>query len=142
MMPREICSITRVYHFSAGHRLYRKDVSEDENLRIFGKCTNPKGHGHDYYLEVGVRGDIDPDTGMIINIGELDEIAREVIDELDHKRLDIEVLYFTDVQPSGENIVRYFWSKLKPRIKKGKLSSLKLWETQNNYFEYFEEEVL
>jgi 6-pyruvoyltetrahydropterin/6-carboxytetrahydropterin synthase len=142
MMPREICSINRVYHFSAGHRLYRKDVSEDENLRIFGKCTNPKGHGHDYYLEVRVSGDIDPDTGMVVNMGELDEIARGVIDELDYKRLDIEVPYFTDLQPSGENIVRYFWLKLKPRIKTGKLSYLKLWETQNNYFEYFEEEVI
>jgi len=139
-MPREICSITRVYHFSAGHRLYLKDVSEEENFRIFGKCTNPRGHGHDYYLEVRVSGHIDPDTGMIVNISELDDITRDVIDELDHKRLDIEVPYFKDAQASGENIVKYFWLQLKPRVKKGKLSYLKLWETQNNYFEYFEEE--
>jgi 6-pyruvoyltetrahydropterin/6-carboxytetrahydropterin synthase len=140
MMPREICSITRVYHFSAGHRLYLKDVSEEENFRIFGKCTNLKGHGHDYYLEVRVSGHIDPDTGMIINMTELDDITGDIIDELDHKRLDIEVPYFTAVQASGENIVKYFWLRLRPRIKKGRLSYLKLWETQNNYFEYFEEE--
>jgi 6-pyruvoyltetrahydropterin/6-carboxytetrahydropterin synthase len=77
---------------------------------------------------------------MIISISELDDITGDVIDELDHKRLDIEVPYFTDVQASGENIVKYFWLQLRPRIKKGELSYLKLWETQNNYFEYFEEE--
>lgn len=140
-MAREICTITRVYRFSAAHRLYRKDATEEENFRIFGKCTNPMGHGHDYYIEVTVGGAIDPDTGMIINIGELDRIANEVIEELDHKRLDIEVPYFADLQPSGENIVKYLWSRLKPMIKDGKLNYLKLWETQNNYFEYFEEEA-
>ncbi len=136
----EVCSITKVYRFSAGHRLYLKGISDEENWRIFGKCTNPKGHGHDYYIEVKIRGEIDPETGMVIDIGELDELMKDVIDELDHKRLDVEVPYFRDFQPSGENIVKYMWSSIKPRLKSGELSHLKLWETQNNYFEYFEED--
>ncbi|MFQ5787150.1 MAG: 6-carboxytetrahydropterin synthase [Thermodesulfobacteriota bacterium] len=139
-MGKEVCSITKVYHFSAGHRLYVKGISDEENWRIFGKCANPKGHGHDYYIEVKISGEIDPETGMVINLGELDELMKDVIDELDHKRLDIEVPYFKDSQPSGENIVKYMWLGIKPRLRSGKLDHLKLWETQNNYFEYFEED--
>jgi len=139
-MGKEVCSVTKVYHFSAGHRLYIEGISDEENWRIFGKCTNPKGHGHDYYLEVSISGDIDPQTGMVINLGELDELMTDVIEELDHKRLDLEVYHFRNFQPSGENIVKYMWFRIQPRLKSGKLDHLKLWETRNNYFEYFEED--
>jgi 6-pyruvoyltetrahydropterin/6-carboxytetrahydropterin synthase len=139
-MRREICTLTRVYRFSAAHRLHSKRFSDEENLRIFGKCNNPKGHGHDYYVEVRVGGDIHPETGMIINLSDLDEMMKDILEELDHKRLDIEVPYFREFQPSGENIVRYIWLRLQPKMKGARLVHLKLWETQDNYFEYFEEE--
>lgn len=139
-MRKEICALTKVYHFSAAHRLYSKNFSDEENLRVFGKCSNPKGHGHDYYIEVKVAGDIDPETGMVINLSDLDEAVNNIIEELDHRRLDIEIPYFSEFHPSGENIVRYFWIRLKPRVKGAQLLNLKLWETQNNYFEYFEDD--
>jgi 6-pyruvoyltetrahydropterin/6-carboxytetrahydropterin synthase len=139
MGKKEVCTLTKVYHFSAAHRLNSKKYSDEENRRIFGKCNNPKGHGHDYYVEVKVTGNIDPDTGMIMNLGDLDRIMKEIIDELDHTRLDIEIPYFREFTPSGENIVRYIWIRLQPKIDKGKLLHLKLWETSDNYFEYFED---
>jgi 6-pyruvoyltetrahydropterin/6-carboxytetrahydropterin synthase len=138
-MRREICALTKVYRFSAAHRLHSKKHSDEENSRIFGKCNNPRGHGHDYYIEVKITGDIDPDTGMIISLDELDEMMKDIIEELDHTRLDVEIPYFREYQPSGENIVKYIWLKLRPRMKKAKLIHLKLWETPDNYFEYFEE---
>lgn len=138
-MINEICTLTRIYHFSAAHRLHSEKYSEEENQRIFGKCNNAKGHGHDYYIEVKVTGDINPETGMVINLSELDQIMKDVIDELDHTRLDIEIPFFREFQPSGENIVKYIWLKLQPKMKVARLYHLKLWETPDNYFEYFEE---
>jgi 6-pyruvoyltetrahydropterin/6-carboxytetrahydropterin synthase len=139
-MRREICSLAKIYHFSSAHRLHSTKFSEGENRRIFGKCNNPRGHGHDYYVEVKVTGRIDPETGMVINLTDLDAIMKDIIEELDHTRLDVEVPYFRESQPSGENIVKYIWLKLQPRFKEAKLFHLKLWETPDNYFEYFEEE--
>lgn len=141
-MRKEICTLTRIYHFSAAHRLNSEKYSEEENQRIFGKCNNPKGHGHDYYIEVKVTGDIDPETGMVINLSRLDEIMKDVIEELDHTRLDIEIPFFREFQPSGENIVKYLWLRLQPKMKGGRLYHLKLWETPDNYFEYFEDNNL
>jgi 6-pyruvoyltetrahydropterin/6-carboxytetrahydropterin synthase len=139
-MRKEICTLTKVYHFSAAHRLHSEKYSDEENRRIFGKCNNPKGHGHDYYIEVKIKGNVDPETGMLMNLSELDEIMRDIIEELDHTRLDVEIPFFEEYQPSGENIVKYIWIKLQPKMKKAKLYYLKLWETPDNYFEYFEEE--
>ena len=138
-MINEICTLTRIYHFSAAHRLHSAKYSEEENQRIFGKCNNAKGHGHDYYIEVKVTGDIDPETGMVLNLSELDEMMKDVIEELDHTRLDIEIPFFREFQPSGENIVKYIWLRLQPKIEVARLYHLKLWETPDNYFEYFEE---
>jgi 6-pyruvoyltetrahydropterin/6-carboxytetrahydropterin synthase len=138
-MGEGICALTKIYHFSAAHRLHARSYSDEENRRIFGKCNNPKGHGHDYYVEVKVTGNIDPETGMVINLSELEEMMKDIIDELDHTRLDIEVPFFREFVPSGENIVRYIWMRLQPKMKKGTPLHLKLWETQDNYFEYFEE---
>jgi 6-pyruvoyltetrahydropterin/6-carboxytetrahydropterin synthase len=140
-MRKEIYTLTKVYHFSAAHRLHSEKYSDEENRRIFGKCNNPKGHGHDYYIEVKIKGNVDPETGMLINLSELDETMRDILEELDHTRLDIEIPVFRECQPSGENIVNYIWVRLQPKMmKKAKLYYLKLWETSDNYFEYFEEE--
>ena len=138
-MNSEHCCLTKIYNFSAGHRLFLDRLSDNENSMVFGKCSNPRGHGHDYYLEVKVKGGIDMDTGMVVDLKELDLIVDKVISELDHKRLDIEVDYFIKNQSTGENIVRFFWVKLKDNIQNINLVYLKLWETENNYFEYFEE---
>jgi len=132
-------SLTRTYRFSAGHRLYIKELSEQENFKIFDACSNPNGHGHDYSVQVKVAGDIDPETGMIISLQELDGTVHIVIDELDHRRLDIEVPYFEENQPTGENIAKYMWERI--RVNLGdKLIHLKLSETSNSYFEYYEED--
>jgi 6-pyruvoyltetrahydropterin/6-carboxytetrahydropterin synthase len=136
----EVCCISRKYHFSAGHRLYFQDSSDLENFEIFGKCSNPRGHGHDYYLEVKIKGEIDKQTGRIINLSYLDNVVNNFLLELDYKRLDKEVKYFTEIQPTGENIVIYLWDKLKEHFSNEvRVMYMKLWETDNNYFEYFEE---
>jgi 6-pyruvoyltetrahydropterin/6-carboxytetrahydropterin synthase len=140
MMRKEICMLTKIYHFSAAHRLHATRYSDEENRRIFGKCNNPKGHGHDYHIEIKVTGNIDPETGMVINLSELDEMIKDIIEELDHTRLDIEVSHFREFVPSGENIAKYIWMRLQPKMKKGTPLHIKLWETQDNYFEYFEED--
>ena len=136
---REIVSCTKRYRFSAGHRLYIKGLSDEENLKIFDTCSNPNGHGHDYYLEVRVAGGIDPDTGMVISPEELDRAVGYALAELDYKRLDIEVPYFTRSQPTGENIAGYLWEGLRGSLGE-RLVHLRLSETPTSYFEFFDEE--
>lgn len=136
---KEIASVTKTYRFSAGHRLYIKGLSDEENLRIFDTCSNPNGHGHDYYLDVKIAGNIDPMTGMVISPMELDRAVGQTLEELDYKRLDIEVPYFTERQPTGENIAQYLWERLRARLPE-RLVHLRLSETSSSYFEFFEEE--
>ncbi len=135
---KEYVSLTKTYRFSAGHRLFLENLSDEENFEIFDTCSNPNGHGHDYFIEVKLTGDIDPETGMIYSLEDLDKIMKLVIEDLDHKRLDIEVPYFQNDQPTGENIAKYIWNKIKPSLS-DKLIHLKLSETSNSYFEYYEE---
>lgn len=132
-------SVTKRYRFSAGHRLYIRGLSDEENLRIFDTCSNPNGHGHDYYLEVRVAGPIDPGAGMVMRPGELDRTVEDTLAELDYKRLDVEVPYFRERQPTGENIAEYLWEKLRDRLR-DRLVHLRLSETSSSYFEYFDEE--
>lgn len=108
-------------------------------MKIFDTCSNPNGHGHDYYLDVKVSGGIDPESGMVINPQELDRIVGEALGELDYKRLDVEVPYFTEHQPTGENIAQYLWKGLRSRLRE-KLVHLGLSETSSSYFEFFDEE--
>jgi 6-pyruvoyltetrahydropterin/6-carboxytetrahydropterin synthase len=108
-------------------------------LRIFDTCSNPNGHGHDYYLEVRVADGIDPETGMVINPEELDQTVGDALGELDYKRLDVEVPYFTEHQPTGENIAEYLWYGLRGRLGE-RLVHLRLSETSSSYFEFFDEE--
>jgi 6-pyruvoyltetrahydropterin/6-carboxytetrahydropterin synthase len=138
-MIKEVASVTKRYRFSAGHRLYIKGLSDEENLRIFDTCSNPNGHGHDYYLEVRVAGPIDPGTGMVMRPGELDRTVGDALAELDYKRLDVEVPYFREHQATGENIAEYLWQKLRDRLR-GRLVHLRLSETSSSYFEFFDEE--
>lgn len=132
-----IVYITRRETFAAAHRLFKPELSDKENLKLFGKCSNPNWHGHNYTLEVIVAGEVDPGTGFVMDLKELKEIVREnVISKVDHKNLNLDTDFMKDKIPTAENIVIAIWSELKDKIIKGKLHSVKLYETENNYFEY------
>ena len=129
--------LTRREHFCASHRLFNPSFSDEKNFEIYGKCSYPHGHGHNYELEVTVAGTPDGDTGMILDLKELSEvIRREITEKVDHKHLNIDVDFFKGVIPTAENIVKTFWKLLEPNIPKGRLYSLKLYETDNNFVEY------
>ena len=129
--------VTRREVFSSAHRLHNENLSEEENKQIFGKCNNPNGHGHNYVLEVVVGGDIDPKTGYVVDLKKLKEIIREhVIKKLDHKHLNFDVEFMKGINPTAENIAIAIWEQLEDKIPSGKLHSVKLYETENNYVEY------
>ena len=126
----------RRYRFAASHRLYTDRLSEEENARVFGKCANPYGHGHNYVLEISVSGDVDPATGMIANLVELDPfVEREVIEVFDHHSLNEDVAAFRDVVPTTENLCIEIYERLKS-FPKAKLERVRVQETTNNTFEY------
>ncbi|MFC2135522.1 6-carboxytetrahydropterin synthase [Bacteroidota bacterium] len=133
--------VTRREVFSASHRLYNKNLSDEENEKIFGKCSNLNGHGHNYILEVVVVGEIDPLTGYVIDLSVLKKIIHEhVVSKVDHKNLNNDVEFLDGQIPSSENIAVGIWNQLVNNIPKGKLYSIKLYETENNYIEYKGEE--
>ena len=129
--------ITRRETFAAAHRLFKQELSDEENLKLFGKCSNPNWHGHNYTLEVIVAGKVDADTGFVMDLKDLKEIVREnVITKVDHKNLNLDTDFMKGKIPTSENIVIAIWNELEDKITKGKLFSVKLYETENNYFEY------
>lgn len=129
--------VTRKESFSAAHRLYNPSFTDEENENIFGKCSNPNWHGHNYVLEVTVSGEVNPDTGFVINLSLLKEILRKyVIDKVDHKNLNLDTDFMKGIIPSTENIASAIWKQLEDKIPSGKLYSVRLSETDNNYFEY------
>lgn len=129
--------VTRRAVFSAAHRLYNPDLSDKENEEIFDKCNNYNGHGHNYVLEVVVAGSVNPRTGYVIDLKKLKRILHEhVISMLDHKHLNYDVPFMQGVIPSAENIAIGIWNQLVGKIDEGKLFSVKLYETENNYIEY------
>ncbi len=120
-------------HFSSAHRLHRADWSLAKNNDVFGLCANPNGHGHNYELEVTVEGEIDAETGMIIDMKELKTIVHEsIIKEVDHKNLNMDVPFLDGVIPTAENIAVAFWEILDSRIPGGRLYELRLQETERN----------
>jgi len=126
----------RRYRFSASHRLHTPQISEEENFRVFGKCNNPHGHGHNYVVEVAVSGDVDPATGMIANLVDLDSfVERQVLDDFDHKSLNEDVPAFRDKVPTTENLCIEIFQRLKS-FPKAKLERIRVQETGNNSFEY------
>ena len=126
----------RRYRFAASHRLYTEKLSGKENARVFGKCANPYGHGHNYLLEVSVSGEVDPATGMIANLADLDSfVDREVIEVFDHRSLNEDVAAFRDVVPTTENLCIEIYKRLKS-FPKAKLERVRVQETTNNSFEY------
>jgi len=129
--------VTRRSTFSASHRLYNPALSDEQNEVLFDKCANPMGHGHNYILEVTVRGEPKSDTGYVIDLKQLKEIIkREILDKVDHKHFNHDVAFMKDSIPTAENIAKVFWKILDPKITEGKLYSLRLHETENNVVEY------
>lgn len=129
--------ITRRETFAAAHRLFKKGLSEDENFEMFGKCSNPNWHGHNYTLEVVVVGEVNPETGFVLDIKQLKNIIHEhVIKKVDHKNLNIDTDFMKGLIPTSENIAMAIWKQLVDKIPSGKLYAVKLYETENNYFEY------
>lgn len=132
-----IVTVTRRLTFNAAHRVHNPELSDLENARLFGKCNNPNWHGHNYILDVSVKGGLDERTGYVIDLSHIKEIVtREVIDKVDHRNLNLEVDFLKGVIPTTENLVVSIWRVLEPAIKPGKLEKLVLWETVNNYVEY------
>ncbi|MGE5682010.1 MAG: 6-carboxytetrahydropterin synthase [Bacillota bacterium] len=129
--------VTRREVFSASHRLHNSSLDAGENSRIYGKCNNLYGHGHNYILEVVVAGEIDPKTGYVIDIKCLKDLIREyVVSKVDHRHLNYEVDFMKDIIPTTENFAIAIWNQLYNKIPEGKLYSIKLYETENNYVEY------
>ena len=129
--------VTRREVFSASHRLYNERWSDEKNEAVFGKCNNLYGHGHNYVLEITVAGNIDPETGYVIDTKLLKWIIRKnIIEKVDHKHLNLDVDFMKGIIPTAENIAVAFWNQIINKIPSGKLYSIKLYETENNYFEY------
>ena len=129
--------VTARLTFSAAHRLHNPSHDAEWNRRTYDKCDNPAGHGHNYALEVSVRGTIDPDTGMVIDLKRLKDIMRErVVDRVDHTNLNTDVDFLRGVIPTAENLAKSFWAELTPAIPAGELYEIVLHETERNSVRY------
>ncbi|XP_055509699.1 6-pyruvoyl tetrahydrobiopterin synthase isoform X1 [Leucoraja erinacea] len=134
---RRLLRLTRVESFCAAHRLHSNFLSAEDNKRIFGKCNNPNGHGHNYKVEVTVCGEVNPVTGMVMNITELKEHMQEVImKQLDHKNLDKDVPFFANNVSTAENIAIYIWENLQTLLPPKLLYEVKVYETDKNIVVY------
>jgi 6-pyruvoyltetrahydropterin/6-carboxytetrahydropterin synthase len=132
--------LTRRERFSAAHRMFRKDWSDDVNLRIFGKCSNPNWHGHNYILWVTVKGEASEEHGFVINMNILKQIILDnVINKLDHKNINLEVDFMKGRIATTENLAIAIWNELNPFIEKegATLHCVKIEETENNSIEYY-----
>jgi 6-pyruvoyltetrahydropterin/6-carboxytetrahydropterin synthase len=129
--------VTRKAYFCAAHRLFNPKWSDAENNRVFGKCNNPNGHGHNYTVEVTVVGPVPADSGMVIDLKVLADILEtELVERVDHKHLNHDVDFMQGVIPTAENIAKAFWKILVPRITSGRLHAIRLYESENNIVEY------
>ena len=136
-MPEPQVALTRRATFAAAHRLSDPALDDEANLRLFGKCANPRGHGHNYTLEVTVRGPVAPATGMVMDLAELKRCLEEhLLDLVDHKHLNEDVDFLAGLNPTVENLVVAFWRRLEPVLPRGLLYELRLVETENNWAVY------
>jgi len=132
--------ISRREHFSAAHKLHLEDWSEEKNIEVFGKCANPNWHGHNYTVIVTVKGEPDPKTGFLINLGLVSDVLKKyAIGKLDHKNVNLDVDFMKNIMPTTENLAIGIWNQIQPHIDQSgcKLHCVKLQETDNNYAEYF-----
>lgn len=134
--------LTRRYRFSAAHRLHNEALSAEENVAVYGKCNNPYGHGHNYVLEVTLAGPIDPGTGMVFDLAELDRtVEGEILERFDHTHLNLDVENFRDLVPTTENLCMEIFNLLRKKLDGGdrftaRLERVRLEETNSNFFEY------
>ncbi len=129
--------VCRRVTFNAAHRLYRKDWSDEQNDAVFGKCNNPNFHGHNYVLEIWIDGNIDPETGYVIDLKIVREIAKtEIENRFDHRNLNLDCSEFQDLNPTAENIAVVCWNLLRSKLDEKYGLSVRLWETENNVVEY------
>jgi len=138
-MPK-IVQITRRERFSAAHKLARPEWSDQKNYETFGKCSNPNWHGHNYVLWVTVKGTPEPMTGFVVDLSALGEVIKEeVIQHVDHKNLNADVIFTKDIMTSTENLAIAIWEQLEKPVKKlgAELHCVKISETENNYVEYY-----
>jgi len=135
----EFTTLSKRIEFSASHRYWNNDFTEEENLSIFGKCTSEYGHGHNYVLETTVRGPVDEDTGMIINIYKLKPILKSVLKEFDHKFLNLDTDYFEKLIPTTENFAKILYECIDEKLKDSECELLKvrLYETKDLYVDYW-----
>ncbi|XP_064474572.1 6-pyruvoyl tetrahydrobiopterin synthase-like isoform X3 [Ornithodoros turicata] len=132
-----LVSVTRIETFSACHRLHSPFLSDEENRELYGKCNNPNGHGHNYKLEVTLRGEVDPTTGMVINITDVKQLIKDAImDVLDHKNIDEDVPYFKDKVSTTENIAIFVWHQLREVVPPRLQLFVKIHETDKNVVTY------
>lgn len=123
--------------FNAAHRLFNPDWSDEKNMEVFGKCSNPNYHGHNYVLETWVEGPIDPSTGYVIDLKVLKELLRDlVIEKFDHRNLNLDCEEFAELKPSAENIAVVIYNLLRPHLEAKYGLTIRLWETENNVVEY------
>ncbi len=134
--------ITRKEQFSAAHKLYRPEWSDEKNLAVFGKCSNPNWHGHNYILEVTIKGEINAETGFLVNLSDLSRVVqRDVISKVDHKNLNLDVDFMSGKMVSTENLAVGIWQQMEAGISAlgCKLHCVKLQETEKNVVEYYGE---
>lgn len=132
--------ITRRERFSAAHKLYNTNWSDEKNDEVFGKCANPNWHGHNYELWVTVKGTPDPSTGFVVDLSVLGDVVKEhVISKIDHRNINLDVDFMKDIMSSTENIAMGMWKILEAPVEAigGKLHCIKLQETENNFVEYY-----
>lgn len=133
--------LTRKCEFSASHHYHNPEFSAEENRRIFGKCNNPNGHGHNYTLEVTVKGSVDVTTGFVVDLKELKEVMnREVVDAMDHRYLNKEVPEFAKLIPTTENIAIAAWNRLQGKLHVAKLHRIRVYETPDLWADFYGEE--
>jgi 6-pyruvoyltetrahydropterin/6-carboxytetrahydropterin synthase len=133
--------LTRKAEFSASHVYHNPDFTPEENQRVFGKCNNPNGHGHNYTLEVTVKGAVDPESGFVVDLKELKEImSREVLDAFDHRFLNKEVPEFLITIPTTENIAIAIWHRLAPKLKAARLHRVRVYETPDLFVDVYGED--
>jgi 6-pyruvoyltetrahydropterin/6-carboxytetrahydropterin synthase len=134
-MPR--ASVTRKVHFNAAHRVHNPKFSDEWNRKTFGECNNPNYHGHNYELELTVEGEIDPETGYVLDLNLLKQIAEErLLRRLDHKNLNLDVEWFDSLIPTSENVALVCWRELRAGLPQQLNLRLRLWETPRNYVDY------
>ena len=129
--------VSRRATFNAAHRLFRSDWTDEQNSKVFGKCSNPNYHGHNYVLEVWLEGDINPETGYVIDLKTVkDVINSEISDRFDHRNLNLDCPEFAELNPTAENIALVSWNLLRAKLPIHLALTIKLWETENNCVEY------